>query len=186
MSEQIIPAILASDEKDFAKKLSEIPREITLIHIDVLERDVYTRIQTPFEVHVMSSDFESEAERWLKRGAEKIIVHKLTPKVKNLRGQTELGLAVNMEIPLEEVFPLVAEVDFLHLMSIAQIGKQGNPFDERIFDRIKSVKERFPHIVISLDGGIKIDNWERVKNSGANRFVVGSGFKDLWNSLTKK
>lgn len=186
MSEQIIPAILALDEKEFAKKLSEIPQEVALIHIDVLENDVYTEIGIPFEAHIMSHDFEVKAERWLERGAEKLIVHKLTPKVKSLRGGAELGLAVNMEVPLEKVFPLVPEVDFLHLMSITKIGKQGNPFDERIFDRIRGVKEKFPNVVISLDGGIKTDNWEKVRNSGADRFVVGSGFKDLWNSLTKK
>ncbi|MGB3921722.1 MAG: hypothetical protein WBL19_00355 [Minisyncoccia bacterium] len=186
MSEQIVPAILASSKEDFRAKLAEIPKEIKLIHIDVLEGDFWAEISMPFEAHIMSQDFETEAGRWFERGANKIIVHELTPKIKSFRGRTELGLAVNMEVPLEEIFPLVPEIDFLHLMSIAKIGRQGNPFDERIFDRIKSVKEKFPSLVVSLDGGIKTTNWDRVKDSGADRFIVGSGFKDLWNSLTKK
>lgn len=186
MNEQIIPAILALDEKDFAAKLSEIPKEIELIHIDVLEKDIWVETNIPFEVHIMSKGVEGVVELWASRGAKKIIVHSLSEKILVLKKCAEIGLAVELDEPLEKIIPLVPKVDFVHLMSIARIGEQGNPFDERIFDRIRSVKERFPGVVISLDGGIKTTNWEKVKNSGADRFIVGSGFKDLWNLLTKK
>ena len=75
--------------------------------------------------------------------------------------------------------------DFIQLMSIAKIGEQGHPLDERIFDRIKEVREKFPQVVISIDGGINSTNYQALKNSGAERLVVGSGFQELWKSLTR-
>ncbi len=186
MNDLIIPAILPKDEEDFSKKLALVPKEIELIHVDVLDEDIFTEIKTPFEAHIMSKDIDDRAELWASRGANKVIVHKLNERIFNLKNRVEIGLAVELDVPLAKVFPYVPMIDFLHLMSIAKIGKQGYPFDERIFDRIKSVKKKFPQVVISLDGGIKVENWERVKTSGADRFIVGSGFNELWNSLTKK
>ncbi|KKW14478.1 MAG: Ribulose-phosphate 3-epimerase, partial [Parcubacteria group bacterium GW2011_GWA2_50_10b] len=93
---------------------------------------------------------------------------------------------VELDKPLEDIFPFLDYVDFIHLMSIEEIGEQGHPFDERIFDRIKQVKEKFPELKISVDGGINVENYQRLQATGADRLVVGSNFRELWNSLTKK
>jgi pentose-5-phosphate-3-epimerase len=59
-------------------------------------------------------------------------------------------------------------------MSIATLGKQGAPFDERIFERIEILHARFPAAVISIDGGVSVTNIERLAKAGARRFGVGS------------
>ncbi|MEK7176802.1 MAG: hypothetical protein AAB719_00680 [Patescibacteria group bacterium] len=182
---EVIPAILAENESDLSLKLKEIPSEFKLVHIDVLKKDIWTETNLNFEAHLMVSHPEEIVETWIKRGATKIIVHELNDKINSFRGRVEIGLAVELHVPLEKVFPFVSKIDFLHLMSIATIGKQGNPLDERIFDRIKIVREKFPTLVISVDGGVNVTNFEKLKQVGVDRFVVGSGFKDLWKSLTK-
>jgi len=93
---------------------------------------------------------------------------------------------VELHVPLEEIFPLVPQINFLHLMSIAEIGAQGHSLDEKIFDRIKRVKEKFPELVISVDGGINATNYKTLADAGVERLIVGSGFQDLWKLLTKK
>ena len=182
---EVIPAILARNTSDLSSKLKEIPNEIKLVHIDVLEEDIWTETDLDFEVHLMVSHPEEIIETWVDRGAKRVIVHKLNEKINSFKNKTELGLAVELGLLLEEVFPLVSEVSFIHLMSIAKIGEQGHPFDERIFDRIREVREKFPTLIISVDGGVGVENFQKLKELGVNRFVVGSRFKELWKSLTK-
>lgn len=183
---EIIPAILATSVTDLDGKLSRIPKEIKLVHIDVLEEDFWTdAIRTNFEAHLMVLRPAEIVERWVERGAKRIIVHELNDEINKFRGRVEIGLAVELSIPIEEIFPLIPQVDFIHLMSIAQIGAQGRPLDEQIFDRIKKVREKFPPVTISVDGGINTTNYQALQNFGAERLVVGSGFQELWKSLTK-
>lgn len=178
---EIIPAILAKSSSDLEKKLAELPKEIKFAHIDVLEEDFWTDIKKNFEVHLMVILPEEIIERWVKRGAKRVIVHKLNEVINGFRGRIEVGLGVELDVPMEDVFPLLPQVDFLHLMSIAEIGGQGRPLDPKIFDRIKKVKEKFPQLVISVDGGINTTNYQALIDLGAERLVVGSGFKDLWS-----
>ena len=184
---EIIPAILATDASDLKLKLADIPQEIKFVHIDVLEIDIWTNIGIgrDFEAHLMVKEPGQIIDKWVKRGAKRIILHSLGSRASKLIG-TEIGLGVELDVPIEKIFPLISQIDFIHLMSIAQIGAQGRPLDERIFDRIKMAKEKFPRLPISVDGGINTTNYQALKNSGADRLVVGSGFKDLWESLTKK
>ncbi|MDO8590214.1 MAG: hypothetical protein Q7R69_02990 [bacterium] len=183
---EIIPAILPTNIADLDFKLSQIPKEVRLVHLDTLEADIWIEpLGINFEVHLMVKQPGEIVERWVKRGAKRIIVHTLEEKISKFKGKVEIGLAVELETPLEEVSPLVPQIDFIHLMSIAQIGAQGHPLDEQIFDRIKKVKEKFPQVPMSIDGGINITNYQALQNAGADRLVVGSGFQELWKSLTK-
>jgi ribulose-phosphate 3-epimerase len=181
---EIIPAILAKSVKELQEKVSSIPEEIKIVHIDVLEDDVWININRDFEVHLMVQEPEKIIDRWIERGAKRVIVHSFGDRAFNI-DDVEMGLAVELHVPLEEVFPLVPRVDFLQLMSIKEIGEQGHLFEPVIFDRIKKVKERFPEVLISVDGGIKIANYNALEDAGVARVVVGSGFEELWKSLTK-
>lgn len=181
---EVIPAILATNVGDLNSKLAKIPQEIKWVHIDVLEEDIWTEINKDFEVHLMVQEPEAILDRWVERGAKRLILHQLGSEASKLGG-VEIGLAVELHIALEEVFPLIPGVDFVHLMSIAEIGAQGHPLDEQIFDRIKRVKEKFPQVLVSIDGGINTTNYQALENSGVERLVVGSGFQELWKSLTK-
>lgn len=181
----IIPAILATSVSDLDSKLAQIPKEIKYIHIDVLEQVFWTDTDISFEAHLMVSSPAAITPRWVERGAKRIIVHKLDEVIKGFRGKVEIGLGVELRIPIEEIFPLVPEIDFVHLMSIDALGTQGDNFEPIIFDRIKKVREKFPQLVISVDGGINTTNYQALRDAGVDRLVVGSGFKDLWKLLTK-
>jgi len=184
--DKIIPAILAEDASDLKDKIAQLPDEVKFVHIDVLEEDIWTDINIDFEVHLMVSRPEEITGRWVNRGVKRIIFHQLNDTISKLKSQVEIGLAVKLDTPIEEIFSLVPEVDFVHLMSIAEIGEQGHLFEPIIFDKINKVREKFPAVVVSVDGGINITNYQALKDSGVDRFIVGSEFKDLWESLTRK
>lgn len=183
---EIIPAILPKNEDDLISRVSSLPLEIDLFHLDVLENDVWTEIKKNFEAHLMVSDPEVVANTWVERGAKRLVVHKLTPKILELRDRVELGLAVEMQVDLEDVYKQIPEIDFVQLMSISEIGEQGHAFEPKVFDRIREVRNRFPNVPISVDGGVNVKNYQMLREMGVRRLVVGSGFKELWNYLTKE
>jgi len=148
-----------------------------------------------FEVHLMVKNPENFIEDWIKVGAERIIVHfegfgseeVLLKTLREFRNRfdisntyvgTEIGLAVNAATSLEKIYPYVLETDFIHLMSIAEIGEQGHPFLPETFSRIREIKEKFPDIIISVDGGIDLEIARELLESGAERIVVGSHIYD--------
>lgn len=173
---EIIPAVLAKTEEELLEKVGALP-PVSILHLDVLEKDVWSSISRDFEAHLMVEDPVAIAGRWTERGAKRIIAHKPIPKIDGV----EIGLGIELDVPIERV----DGVDFIQLMSIAEIGKQGHPFDPRIFDKIKEAKRVFPGLPISVDGGINVSNFRSLLDAGADRLVVGSSFQELWN-LQKK
>ncbi|MCR4279234.1 MAG: hypothetical protein NUV78_00660, partial [Candidatus Zambryskibacteria bacterium] len=113
-------------------------------------------------------------------------LHKSVVNLVQSRDKAEIGLGVEIDKSVDEFAPFLEYVDFVHLMSIKEIGHQGHPFDERIFDRIKEVKKEFPHLPISVDGGISLENYKQLQDAGVDRLIIGSHFKEIWNSLTKE
>lgn len=182
----VIPAVLAKSADDLREKLARVPAEAARVHIDVLEEDICGDFTKPFEAHLMVADPEAIMERWMKRGAKAIIVHKISPTIREYKGRVEIGLAVDLDRDLEEIYPLVGDADFVHMMSIAEVGEQGHPFEDRVFDRIRAVRERFPFKTISVDGGVSAANARRLIEVGADRLVVGSHFEEVWTLLMKK
>jgi len=182
---EIIPAILPKSEKDLKEKIFALPDEIIFIHLDVLEEDIWTNFNKDFEAHLMVREPEKIIAKWIERGAKRIIVHESSPEMLKYRGKVEIGLEIEMQEFLLKEFEQVPFIDFIHIMSIDKIGEQGHPFNPQVFDRIKQVRDKFPKVKISVDGGINTTNYQALRDAGADRLVVGSGFKDLWKSLTK-
>ncbi len=141
-----------------------------------------------FEVDMMVGGQEEEAERWIRAGAKRIIGHieamddaerfiKVTrdasvPKDSFL--STEIGLALGLETSLDVLTPHIPDIDFVQLMGIARIGYQGEEFDERVLERVSSLRKSFPELVISVDGGVDEDSAPLLSRAGANRLVSGS------------
>ncbi len=184
---EIIPAILPTDPEDFLKKVSELPLEIPFIHFDVVgSDDNWAPINKDFEVHLMIDNPGEVAGLWIERGAKRIIVHSVDAALSKCRDEAQIGIAIEVDKSIDEFAPFFDFVDFIHLMSIKEIGHQGHPFDERVFEHIKIIKEKYPHLPISVDGGITLEIYKRLQEAGADRLVVGSHFKEIWNSLTSE
>ncbi len=144
-----------------------------------------------FEAHLMVKNPEILIEDWIRVGAERIIVHAegfaneeiLLKTLKEFRSRfditnsyvgTEIGLAVNLRTETEQIFSYIHECDFIQLMSIAEIGEQGHPFNSIVLEKIKQLKEHYPDLIISIDGGVTLPIAEELIQLGIDRLVVGS------------
>ena len=61
-----------------------------------------------------------------------------------------------------------------HLIMSVHPGFGGQSFIDSSIDKIKYLRDKYPHIDIEVDGGIKLDNVKKVIDAGANVIVAGS------------
>lgn len=149
-----------------------------------------------FEAHLMLADPVLAYEDWIRAGVERIIVHiesfgevmnpenseKVSTFLNNFKkdfgGETvarvEIGLAANFDTLSEYILPHVLECDFIQLMAIPVLGKQGETFQEGIFDKVEKIKSIHPDTILAVDGGVGMENAERLVAAGVERLVVGS------------
>jgi ribulose-phosphate 3-epimerase len=204
MSEIIPATGHSDNLKEIEEKISVVTGHVPLVHIDVTDATLTPRSTWPygnnkehfndiktekeglphweemdFEVHLMVRNPEKIVEDWIRSGVKRIIVHfeaenDVLKKVREVAYGIEIGLAVNLNTELEKIFPLVTQADFVQLMSIGEIGESGHKFDDRIFDRIDKLRKEFPGTIISVDGGVNLDNADDLIHHGVTRLVVSS------------
>jgi ribulose-phosphate 3-epimerase len=139
-----------------------------------------------FELDLMVADAVPNFDIYTKLGPKRIVFH--IEAVENLedfrdflegmdvyiRDAIEIGVAINTNTPIEQIFPLVNLVDFVQCMGIEQIGFQGQKFDEKVLAQIKILKEKFPDLIITVDGGVNFETIPELVKAGASRLVIGS------------
>jgi len=89
-------------------------------------------------------------------------------------GAREIGIAILADTPLETLEAYSDLCQSVTVMSIASIGKQGIPFDERAYGRVADLHARYPDLVIEVDGGVSETQIATLARAGATRFSVGS------------
>src|SRR3989344_3039730 len=127
-----------------------------------------------FEAHLMVVHPEQLVPSWIRAGVARVIVQAeaVTNKealIKVIGEMTELGIALKLETPLDAFMPFVGVAQTLHLMTIARIGYQGEEFQESAFEKVREAHRRFPDIVISVDGGVGVENASELIDAGGSR-----------------
>ena len=92
------------------------------------------------------------------------------------------GIAINPDIPVEELFPYLKELDYVLIMTVFA-GFGGQKFIEESYSRIESVRMEIDRqkakCLIQIDGGATKANASAIFATGADIMVAGSAvFKD--------
>jgi len=139
-----------------------------------------------YELDLMVSDAVENFDLYAKLGPKRIIFHleavgdleEFKHFVEGIdvyvRDAIQIGVAINTTTPIEKIFSLVNYVDFIQCMGIEKIGFQGENFDQKVLTQIKTLKEKYPDLIISVDGGVNLETAPLLYNAGATRLVVGS------------
>ena len=143
-----------------------------------------------YEFDLMVDHPEKVVDDWVSVGAARIIIHveskgDIKEAINKLVGRVEVGLALNIDTRLDVIKDLVGDdaVQFVQLMGIDHIGFQGQEFDEKVIQRIEEVREMYPDMLISIDGGVSLENAAVLLDAGADRLVVGSAIFAAENPL---
>ncbi|MFZ2886505.1 MAG: hypothetical protein WA021_01660, partial [Minisyncoccia bacterium] len=137
-----------------------------------------------YEAHLMIDNPLSHGLAFARAGAQRIVAHveafnnaecaREAFDMWQKAGAKEIGVAILLDTSLQELMPYVSLVDFVHIMTIAKVGKQGFKFDERAIQRVADVHSRYPNLIISTDGGETVDNVDDLARAGASRFCIGA------------
>lgn len=137
-----------------------------------------------YELDLMVRTPEQELPLWLSLGASRIIFHfasvheweKIFAIDHVIKRFTHIGVAVTVHDNLEEVFGILdsGSFDFVQVMGISHVGYQGEPFAKESLEVIRSLRDRYPELPISVDGGVNSTTVNALYHAGANRFVAGS------------
>ena len=93
----------------------------------------------------------------------------------------EIGLAVSATTDMARAEKFIPMAAFVECMGIKKIGFQGQPLDESVIERIKTLRRKFPELIISVDGGVHENNIGKLVAAGADRLIEGSA---IWDSET--
>lgn len=85
-----------------------------------------------------------------------------------------MGLAIDPDTDIDEVMEYIPSFDFVQCMGIAKIGYQGQPFDESVLEKINIIRNVFPNMPISVDGGVSAETARDLVGAGATRLIAGS------------
>ena len=197
---EIIPAILPKDFQEVETKISLVKDFVNTVQIDICDGQFTPQASWPykkkddsfeailkeeigmpfwqnldFEFDLMVNKPEEIVEDWIVAGAKRIVLHTDFEKAINiLNGRVELGLAIEIDALLETVLPYADKVQFIQCMGIDNVGFQGQHFDAKVIDKIKEIKKTLPNMIVSVDGGVSLENAENLILAGATRLVVGS------------
>ena len=145
-----------------------------------------------FEIDLMVQNSKDAALEWIRAGASKIIIHIESPDdrgaleaiqdVRTGEVPVEVILAISQETPVEKLETLAHLASGIQVMGIDHIGFQGEPFDVHTYEKLRTLKEKYPNHALSVDGAVTQDNAKALIDAGATRFVVGSA---IWSGDAK-
>ncbi len=151
--------------------------------------------QFRFEIDLMVENPQKAIGSWIDAGATRITIHvesthslvKLFEYVKVNYGHDRdftpdllaIGLALNIDTDPAIIEPHIQDINYIQLMGIARIGKQGEPFDKRVLQKIAALHKKYPNIPIQIDGGVTSASIADLLSVGVSRLIVGS---DIWHA----
>lgn len=132
-----------------------------------------------FDLHLMVDKPEQWIARWDHPSIFRVTFHQeatydvlRTSKLIRERGQA-VGLALKIETPVAAIYDIMEEVDMVLLLAVVP-GAQGQPFDARVIDKIKELRQHSAGVKIGVDGGVSPLVASSLVAAGADVLVSGS------------
>jgi len=146
-----------------------------------------------FEFDLMVKNARNQFEFFVRLGAKRLVFHYEAEDSKDefkefiggidmyVRENIEIGIAINTTTSIEEIKTLISNIDFIQCMGIEKIGSQGQKFDKRVLSQITSLRQKYPELIISVDGSVNKNTANILVEAGANRLVIGSTLNESLN-----
>ncbi len=194
----IVPAIIPKSFDDLRHSLERVAPFAREVQIDIVDGKFVPFTSWPgsdgdtisdikefshqflIEVDLMVVEPERVIEEYLRAGIRRIVVHvESTTHLNDIiafkkQYDFKIGFSINNDTPLSTLTGIIEHADYVQFMGIAHIGSQGQPFDERVLERIETLKHTHPTLIISIDGSVNTDTVSRLAHAGADRCVSGS------------
>ena len=210
---KVLPSSNPCPEEDlveYARSLEDLGVEY--LHCDVMDGVFVSNKCLPIEkiaeirnnsnilldVHLMVSRSYDYVEKLIAIKPNIITIHYESPetisemeKIIKLIKKNDIlfGLSIKPETAVETIAQYLDIVDLILIMSV-EPGKSGQKFMPEVLDKIAKAKKltQGKDVIIEVDGGINLDNYQEVVSHGADFLVMGNAFftsKDRAKLLAK-
>ncbi len=192
------PSLLSVDFTDIKAQLKILEEnDIKYLHLDVMDGNFVPSISFGmpviaslrkyknfiFDVHMMVREPDRYVEDMKKAGADMLSVHyeacthldRTINHIKNLN--MKAGVVLNPSTPISVLEDILAELDFVLLMSVNPGfgGQKYIPYVTKKIEKLKEIKNIInPSLMIQVDGGVNENTIKEVIEAGADYIVAGS------------
>ncbi|MDG2455931.1 MAG: ribulose-phosphate 3-epimerase [Bacteroidia bacterium] len=198
MTHKIAPSVLAADFANLQRDVEMINEsEADWFHIDIMDgvfvpnisfgfpvmKAIQKHATKPLDVHLMIINPDEYIQACADAGAEVITVHyeACTHLHRTLGAIREAGclagVAINPHTPVHLLNDVFKDIDLICVMSVNP-GFGGQKFIENTYTKLqqlKNISEMKNHTpYIQVDGGVNLDNYQKLLECGANVLVAGS------------
>lgn len=189
--------MLSADFLHLEKDVEMVNTHADIFHLDIMDgvfvpnlsygfpvvEAIASKATKPLDVHLMIVEPEKYVERFAKAGADMISFHLNATSdpsavLKQIRELgVKAGIAINPDIPVEDLFPYLKEADFVLLMSVFA-GFGGQKFIEDTYNRVQTLKAEVERqgldLELEVDGGVSASNAKALTDAGFDILVAGS------------
>ena len=159
----------------------------TFDHIVKEEKGLPFWQEVDYEFDLMIENPVEEVMNFVRAGGTHLVIHAAAPgaaeglqKLVDLRQSDDgaftitTGIALMPDMQPEVLEKFDALYDYVQVMGINRVGRQGEPFEPRSLSLIERLRRRYPDLAIQVDGGVSLKTARRLAQAGATRLVVGS------------
>ncbi|MFP6776041.1 MAG: ribulose-phosphate 3-epimerase [PS1 clade bacterium] len=204
----IAPSILSADFAKLGEEVDNVLRDgADIVHFDVMDNHYVPNltigplvcealrnhgVTAPIDVHLMVKPVDRIIPDFVKAGASFITFH---PEASEHIDRTvglikeqgcKAGLVFNPATSLSYLDHVLDNLDMVLLMSVNP-GFGGQSFIPSSLDKLRIVRkmidDRGLDVRLEIDGGVKIDNIQKIAAAGADTFVAGSA---IFNTVDYK
>jgi ribulose-phosphate 3-epimerase len=161
----VAASILAADFANLGAQVAAVEPYVGVLHVDIMDGHFVPPIALGAVIVASLRPVTARPEPG--------------PAIEKARGAgLGVGLTMNLETPVEAVFPYLDTIDDVMLMSIRP-GWSFQTLNDEVYPRLASVRAEIDRrgldVALEIDGGVKLDNARRAVDAGATVLIAASG-----------